>query len=252
MHLNCLKSKSKITITKQEKGVDLALSQLSKGQMTIRGNSGSFGFRLKKFYRLSSKHIVVNSRRGKKALGRPDIWANYRVSLVKHNTSKSRYLEAYEIASQHYLSVKSHNYTQLEWLAGFIAYQYLGDNKLALKHFQNSLKAAVSPETKSKLNFFIGKAFLNNAEKDLANESFTEASKYFDTVHGQLAHEILNKVEPKLKISKSDSNFEFSRVIVLDTVKVGLLLSYAGRIVLGDWFLQHSIKSLTQEEKLAC
>ncbi len=244
--------KVRLQLQKKEKGVDVALAQLSEEQIDQAGVIlDRFRFRLEKnLIDSASKYIVANSKRGKKILGRPDIWANYRVRLVKHNTTKSRYLEAYEIASQHYLSVNDDSYSQLEWLSGFIAYQYLGDHNLALRHFQNSLKVAVSPETKSKLNFFIGKAFLNNAEKDLANDSFSEASKYFDTVHGQLAHEILNKVEPDLKSSESENNFEFSRVIMLDTVKVGLLLSYAGRIVLGDWFLQHSIKSLTQEEKI--
>ena len=244
--------KVRLRLQKQEKGVDVALSQLTKEQITQPGVIlDRFRFRLKKnLIDSASKFIITNSKRGKKTLGRPDNWARHRLRLVKDNLSKARYSDAYEIASQHYLSLKHDNYMQLEWLAGFIAYQYLGNYKLALIHFQNSLKVAVSPETRAKINFFIGKVFLSIEEKNLADEAFFAASKYFDTVHGQLAHEILKKTEPELKIFKIENNFQFNPVIMLDTVQIGFLLSYAGRIVLGDWFLQHSINSLTRSEKI--
>ena len=243
--------KVRLHLQKQKRGVDIELSNLSKMQLDDPGVIfDRFRFRLKKnLIDSASKYIVINSRKGKTKLGRPDKWAKHRMRLVKHNLGKSRYLEAYEIASQHYLNVTNDKYTQLEWIAGFIAYQYLGDYNLAIIHFQNSLRVAVSPETKAKLNFFTGKAFQNIAEKDLAEGAFSEASEYFDTVHGQLAQEILKKIEPKLIILEAENKFQFSQVIMLDTVKIGLLLSYAGRIVLGDWFLQHSMKSLTKTEK---
>ena len=94
---------------------------------------------------------------------------------------------------------------------------------------------ANSSESKAKLQYFIGKAHDKLSNELSAKSAYLEASQYIDTVHGQVASELLNISSISLENVVQKENIPPTPLLTLDTFKVGLLLSYSGRIVLGDW-----------------
>ena len=75
-------------------------------------------------------------------LGKPEIWARRRGILVRRAARQGRSEMGYLLASQHYLNAgDGYNYSDMEWLAGWIALRKLGDPARALAH---SIDADVS------------------------------------------------------------------------------------------------------------
>ena len=242
---------ARFKLQRQERGVTQVLSQLSTTDISSTGIVFErFRYRINKgFFDSASDLIISQSRKGKQSLERPLLWANYRMRLVKNNMRQLNFLKAYEIASKHYLTSSQEHYFNLEWIAGFISYQYLYDYETALKHFQKSFVMANSSESKAKLQYFIGKAHDKLSNELSAKSAYLEASQYIDTVHGQVASELLSVSSISLENVFQKENIPPTPLLTLDTFKVGLLLSYSGRIVLGDWFLQHSARLLSIKEK---
>ena len=242
----------RLKLQKQEKNVTKYLSNLTVKEANHPGVIfDRFRYRISKnFLDSASEYILANSKQGLGILGRANKWSHYRSRLVKHNLAKSKTLDAYEIARNHYLQQTERNYYQLEWMAGFIAYYYLNKYELALSHFQNSYEVAGSSESKAKVKYFLGKTFEAMNRDEESKSAFLEASEYIDTIHGQVSYEILNIGEDDvLSVIEPKDPPIFGSILTLDTVRLGLLLSYARRTVLGDWFFQNSAKFLNAQEK---
>ncbi len=248
-----LSNTEEIRLKYQKHGKNLAgaLSSLSIAEANQPGVVFErFRYRMdKKFLDSASDLILSNSDQGFKVLGKANKWAPYRMRLVKYNLGLLRFSLAYDIASKHYLESGEANYFELEWIAGFIAFHHLKEYELALSHFYNSYETTSSSESKAKVKYFLGKTLKEMDKYKESQSAFLDASHYIDTVHGQVSFEILNVGNKSFSIAGLNGSDEFGPILTLDTIRLGLLLSYSGRTVLGDWFLQSSAKLLNSQEK---
>ncbi len=87
-------------------------------------------------------------------------------------------------------------YTSLAWLAGEAAYYKLNRPRDAVEAFQLYTDGARSPQTRSKGLYWAGRAAKKAGDMDNAKRYWTEAAKFFDFFHGQLALEALNQPLP--------------------------------------------------------
>jgi soluble lytic murein transglycosylase len=172
-----------------------------------------------------------------------DSWFKIRTSTIAELIDTGNYKLAYILA-------KTHNYKDLvnyvdgEWLAGRIAYFYLHQPKLAIDHFENIFKKAKYSVSKAKGAYWSGMAAKKMKNLKLANEFFTEASKYPDTFYGQLAIMYKNKdqdiVLPKEPEITNEDLVWFENDVL---VKSSKLLIQAKEYSLAEKFMKASIQS---------
>jgi soluble lytic murein transglycosylase len=89
-------------------------------------------------------------------------------------------------------------YTSLAWLAGETAYYKLGRPRDAVDMFRAYTDGARSPQTRSKGLYWAGRAAKKAGDAGAAQQYFTEAARFFDFFHGQLALEALGQPLPQV------------------------------------------------------
>ncbi len=179
---------------------------------------------------------------------------------------------AYEIANTKYNFFDNPNslsdFLYLEWLAGFIALEFLNDSKLAKKHFLNFFtllkewkeksnylneigyqKDIISHDIASaRIGYWLGRTFIQLGDKKSAQEFFALSANYDYSFYGQLSLERL-KINPSPRyITKKDSK-DFKINNQKDLIEVGASLYFAERGVLSDYIFGHLAKDLSEPEK---
>jgi soluble lytic murein transglycosylase len=130
--------------------------------------------------------------------------------LLKARNAKN-YKLAYKIASTHGLSNKKIEYSEAEFLAGFVAFNFLKNYDEAIKHFSNSYHFTKQDFRKARASYWLGvtyekfdahsinnKATKTNATKNyqiFSHQAFTKCSGHFTTFYGQLCLKKLNNLE---------------------------------------------------------
>ena len=111
------------------------------------------------------------------------------------------------------------------FLAGWIALRHLNDAKSALGHFEALAKAADGPLSHARGNYWLGRAHEAMGDKPRAQQSYKEASTYFDTFHGQLARLKLDPGANRLEIKPpaAPAADEAARFNDLDAVKAAVI-----------------------------
>ncbi len=244
----------RIALQKQLSGVDSLIKNLPSH---LKLNSGllfdRFLYRKRKNLHEGAEKLLVDVSRNKKTLGRPQFWVGGRFSYARRALLSGNPKRAYQIASNHFIEFSDEvkkDAVELEWLAGFIAFEFLKEYKIALKHFQRYSRFVLNPINIAKANYWIGRSFEKLSDRDGMNEAYSVAAKYQTTFYGQLSAE-RGGVPIDLSIFRSD-RYEWNRAEFLGqaTVKSGILLFYAGRSVLADRFFNHASENLSRLNKM--
>ena len=179
---------------------------------------------------------------------------------------------AYEIANTKYNFSNKPNFLSdflyLEWLAGFIALEFLNDSKLAKKHFLNFFTLLKSWKEKSnylneigyhrdiisldiasaRIGYWLGKTFIKLGDKKSAQEFFTLSANYDYSFYGQLSLERLKANPSRRYLIKKDSG-DLKINNKKDLVEVAASLYFAERGVLADYLFGHLAKDLSKPER---
>lgn len=87
-------------------------------------------------------------------------------------------------------------YTSLAWLAGEAAYYKLNRPREAIEMFNFYTAGARTPQTRAKGLYWAGRAAKKSGDPQAAQRYLTEAARYYDFFHGQLALESLGRPLP--------------------------------------------------------
>lgn len=87
-------------------------------------------------------------------------------------------------------------YTSLAWLAGEAAYYKLNRPREAVEMFNHYTAGARTPQTRAKGLYWAGRAAKKSGDSEGAQRYLTEAARYYDFFHGQLALEALGRPLP--------------------------------------------------------
>ena len=140
----------------------------------------------------------------------------------------------------------------LEWLAGFIAFEFLNDYKKAAIHFQNFSMFVVNPINQAKASYWIGRSFEKLGQISKMKNAFASGAAFQTTFYGQLSAERANlPAEINLIIENHQYNWEEEDFMTKSTVKAAILLYFSGRSVLADRFFNHASERLSRHERLA-
>lgn len=143
-------------------------------------------------------------------------WWKLRHLQTRELLKQKEYKDAYKIVSNHRLNSQDIEFSDAEWLSGWIALRFLDDESVALKHFQKVYDVVSYPVSVSRAAYWIAMTYQEMGEKSKAIEWYKTASKYPTYFYGQIAitkyhylkkSSISNSVLPKVPdISKEDIN----------------------------------------------
>jgi soluble lytic murein transglycosylase len=116
-------------------------------------------------------------------------------------------------------------------LAGWIALRLLEKPELALPHLQAARDAADGPLSKSRGNYWLGRALEVLGREAEARKHYETAALVFDTFHGQLARHKLGPEGPlafSVGLPALPSDAEARRFVELDAVRGAVIATKAG------------------------
>jgi soluble lytic murein transglycosylase len=247
---------ARIALQEQSYGVDGIIRNLP---LNLRTDPGliydRFSFRRKRNLQEGAENLLIEFSKSSGLLGRPFMWAEGREAYARRALLIGDIDKAYRLASEHYIDFSKYDevpeLADLEWLAGFIAFEFLNDYNRALIHFQNFAMFVVNPVNRSRASYWIGRAYEGLKDKEKARRAYAEGAAYQIFFYGQLAAE-RGKFESDKSITKLNKRYDWETAdfMTSSTVKAAILLFYSGRSVLSDRFFSHSSERLSKTDRL--
>ena len=249
--------KTRISIKNKTSGLNKKINELPKKYENDPGLSfDRFIFRKEKLLHDSAQELLIEKSKTFDELGKPIEWAKQRAFYSRLAIKNRDFNKAYEIASNH--KVKNINYkndfvyiAELEWLSGFISFNFFKKYDLALFHFKNFSSLVKSPISRSKAAYWIGRSYEEMNKLEDAKIFYKIGSRFQTSFYGQLAGErgLINvdgSIFKNIKINIDENNYLFSD----DRVKLATLLFFSKRSVLSSRFFSHVSEELDPYKKL--
>ncbi len=121
-----------------------------------------------------------------KDLVRPELWWREKEVLVRRLLRAGHITRAYRLAEDHRLD-EGAGFAEGEWLSGWIALRFLGDNKVALEHFIRLYKGVRFPVSLARAAYWAGRAGEAMNDAAISATWYTIAASHPTTYYGQLA-----------------------------------------------------------------
>ncbi|MFL2852371.1 MAG: lytic transglycosylase domain-containing protein [Candidatus Pelagibacter sp.] len=136
--------------------------------------------------------LYKNANKTERQMIRPDLWWEQRKSVARSLIYKKRYKTAYKISSEHSLS-SGPSFAEAEWLSGWIALSFLNSAEYAINHFENFYNNVGYPISLARGAFWLGTAYKELGNIEMAKKYFSEGAKFPMTYYGQLS---FNEIKP--------------------------------------------------------
>jgi len=190
---------ARLWLMKREGNVDKAIADLNKIAPELSDHPGLVYERMR--WRRRNGRTLEAADLLKDAAGdpvRPDKWWKERSILARTLLNDDKPKQAYDITSGHGLNKDdAAEYSEAEWISGWIALRFLKDPARSLKHFQNMLNAVSYPISIARGAYWSARAARELGQKKLARSMLKLAAKHATTYYGQLAHARLNQTTQK-------------------------------------------------------
>lgn len=136
----------------------------------------------------AAEKLLIEASASRATLGVPKAWAKRRLSAARKAAREGRAANAYAIASQHFLTpADGYDYSDCEWVAGWVALRKLADPKRAIAHFQRFRNSVETPISLGRGGYWLGRALEAAGEGDKARRWYADAAQYQTSFYGQLA-----------------------------------------------------------------
>tara|TARA_B100000963_G_scaffold360997_1_gene394255 strand:- start:35 stop:2275 length:2241 start_codon:yes stop_codon:yes gene_type:complete len=155
--------------------------------------------------------LYKNSNKTERQMIRPDLWWEQRKSVTRSLIYKKRYKTAYKISSEHSLSSGA-SFAEAEWLSGWIALSFLNSAEYAINHFENFYNNVGYPISLARGAYWLGAAYKEIGNQEIANKYFTEGAKFPMTYYGQLSFNEIKPGENFELIDQSNFNKDYEKI----------------------------------------
>jgi soluble lytic murein transglycosylase len=224
----------------------------SSGAEASNGLTGTAAANWQSFARLmrrdrydAAEALLAKITAERHKLGKPEIWARRRGILVRRAAREGRSETGYLLASQHHLSNgDGYNYSDMEWLAGWIALRKLGDPARALAHFKRFNESVGTPISLGRGGYWLGRTYEAMGDAGKAREWYLAASAHQTSFYGQLAAAKLGAPGDVRIVAADLPDWSKSPALRSDDVRAGVLLHYAGEDRLAFLMFSHLGKQM--------
>lgn len=167
---------------------------------------------------------------------RPDKWFVYQKFYAREKIKSKDYKEAYFLSINNNLKPGTEDYADAQWLAGWIALEFLNRPKDAYYHFYSMYDAVNYPVSKSRAAYWAGRAMEANNNINEAVKWYDIASNYTLYFYGQLSLHAKNELlgipslisENPLPEPPQFTKIEEENVLNNNVVKMAYLLAKYG------------------------
>lgn len=119
-----------------------------------------------------------------------DPWWDERAVLARRALEAGRITDAYRIAAEHGQTDRADT-AEAEWLAGWIALEFLSEPKRAYDHFVRQHAQVRFPVSLARAAYWAGRAAAKLKDDAVAEGWYRDAARYGTTYYGQLALDFL-------------------------------------------------------------
>ncbi|MEM1298199.1 MAG: lytic transglycosylase domain-containing protein [Pseudomonadota bacterium] len=132
--------------------------------------------------------FIIEVSTGPDALGDPGVWADRRISLARRAAREGRWLSAYEVAANHFMTpLAGYDYSDAEWVAGWVALRKLKDPAKAVGHFRRFRDSIETPISIGRGGYWLGRAYEATGNTAEAQRWYADAARFQTSFYGQLA-----------------------------------------------------------------
>ncbi len=230
--------RARIALQTGAKGVDGLIAAVPR---SLAGDAGlahdRFDYRYDHGNSSGAEDLLLERSRSAKLLGDPAAWADRRARLARGEMAGGNARRAYALAAGAHLNPGPPVYAELQFLAGYIALQKLHDPKTALRHFEAFQKAVVTPISRSKADYWRGRAYDALHDIKSARAAYEAGAKNQTAFYGLLSAEKLGAaLDPALLTQATFPDWRRAAFLDSDVLRAGLLLERAGARSLSRWF----------------
>ena len=230
-------------------GVDAVVSAVPSNLQSDPGLTFErFVWRARKGLTEDAVSLALASSKSAKTLGEPEQWANRRRSLSRQLMRNKDYKQAYALANQHHMFEGS-SFADLEWLSGYLSLRFLNDPAKALTHFKAHQSAVVTPISRGRAGYWIGRAHEALGDTRAAKASYVDGAEYQSSFYGLLAAERAGlSFDQSLAGRASLPDWQQASFMGSTVFQAVVLAMQAGELTVSERFLTHLTESLSPIE----
>ena len=234
---------ARLALREERTGVDVLINAIPSNLADDPGLAYErFLWRMRKDRDAEAAALIIQ-RSEDRSLGNAEAWAKRRLALARSEMRAGRPAQAYKIASQHGLADGS-DFAQLEWLSGYLALRYLGEDWLALQHFVFFEQAVQTPISLGRAGFWIGRAYEALGDEASAQRAYAGGGAYQTTFYGLLAAEKAGlPVDQSLSGGSSVPNWRGAAFARSTVHEAALMFLTSGEGALAERFWVHLAES---------
>jgi len=240
-------AEARIALHDMAAGVDAKIAAVPKALQGDPGLTfGRFVWRARKGRHEDAVTLLLERSTSIAALGEPAKWAARRRDLARQEMRSGDATRAYRIAARHFTEADiGYAYSDLEWLAGYIALRKLDDPATALKHFQRFDASIRSPISKGRAGYWQGRAYEAMGDAEGAQKAYAMGAGFQTSFYGLLAAEQIGRpFDPVLADPPKPPPWRDGELANSSVLKAGLLLLDAKEPELAERFFTHLVESL--------
>jgi soluble lytic murein transglycosylase len=117
-------------------------------------------------------------------------WWKERHIIIRRLLERRMYESAYLLASRHG-TLEGFEYSEAEWLAGWLALRFLKKPSDAYEHFEAMYRSVETPVSKARGAYWAARAASVLGDRALAAQWYNDAARYSTVFYGQLAGQAL-------------------------------------------------------------
>jgi len=207
-----------------------------------------YNWRIAKGLHETAEELLMEQSSTHEALGRPEMWSNYRRIYARGRLRDGDAAAAYALASRHFLAEGS-DFADLEWLAGFIALRFLKDPELAAWHFTRFGDSVETPISLGRAGYWLGRAYTDLGDTEKARDAYAFGAQYQTSFYGLLAAEAAGlPMDPTLTGREEFPDWRQTSFARSEVLEVGLRMIEEGEMAEAERFLTHLSEALSREE----
>ncbi|NIZ61023.1 tail length tape measure protein [Sedimentitalea sp. CY04] len=242
-------AEARIALQERSPGVDAKIEAIPA---KLRNSPGlahdRFQWRDRKKRREDAIKLMLERSASASGLGEPEQWARRRRDLARQDMRDGNHQRAYQLAARHFTTPEAgYNYSDLEWLAGYIALRKLNDPTSAVQHFMRFIDSIETPISIGRGGYWLGRAYAAMGEPDKAHEAYALGANYQTSFYGLLAAEQIGRpFDPALENPPEVPSWEKAEFAKSSMTKAALMMIDAGELDLAERFLTHLVESLDE------
>ncbi len=223
-------ARARIALQERANGVNALIDAVPAGLQTHPGlMHDRFAFRMRAGNTEGAAELLLAQSRHADGLGDPEAWGRSRVFLVRNALSEGEFQRAYDLATPNGLE-DGLFFVDLEFLAGFIALEYLDEPEKALNHFRALRVRSSSPISLGRAGFWEGRTYERLGDAISAQAAYEFGAEHQSGYYGQLAADQLGQsLDPALIDGPGYPDWRETSLANSDLLQAALLLREAGQ-----------------------